>query len=100
MDHKQRTDRSQMLMFCLKSSIAPDAFVRVADVFVDAIDLKSYGFSHVDCREEGRPPYHLSVLLKLYLFGYSYGIRTCSKLEREAQTNMETMWLLADKFRI
>ncbi len=68
MDHKQGTDRSQMFMFCLESAIAKDAFVRVVDAFVDAIDLKSFGFSHVDCNEEGRPPYHPSVLLKLYLY--------------------------------
>ena len=94
MDHKQGTDRNQMFMFCLESSIANDAFVRVVDAFVDAIDLKSFGFSHVDCQEEGRPPYHPSVLLKLYLYGYRYGIRTSRKLEREAHTNIEAMWLL------
>lgn len=95
MDHKQGTDRNQMFMFCLESTIAKDAFVRVVDAFVDAIDLKSFGFLHVDCNEEGRPPYHPSVLLKLYLYGYRYGIRTSRKLEREAQTNMEAMWLLS-----
>jgi transposase len=72
MDHKQGTDRNQMFMFCLESTITNDAFVRVVDAFVDAIDLKSFGFSHVDC--QGRPPYHPSVLLKLYLYGYRYGI--------------------------
>ena len=55
MDHKQGTDRNQMTMFCLESSIAPDAFVRVVDTFVDVIDLKSFGFAHVECPDEGRP---------------------------------------------
>lgn len=82
-------------MFSLESSIASDSFVRVVDAFVDAIDLQSFGFAHVDCQEEGRPPYHPSVLLKLYLYGYRYGIRTTRKLEREAQTNIEAMWLLS-----
>lgn len=82
-------------MFNLESAIAEDSFVRVVDAFVDAIDLKSFGFSHVECQEEGRPPYHPSVLLKLYLYGYRYGIRTTRKLEREAQTNIEAMWLLS-----
>jgi len=82
-------------MFSLESSIAPDSFVRVVDAFVDAIDLKSFGFAHVECEEEGRPPYHPSVLLKLYLYGYRHGIRTTRKLEREAQTNFEAMWLLS-----
>ncbi|MCK4921605.1 MAG: IS1182 family transposase [Bacteroidales bacterium] len=66
----------------------------MVDAFVDAIDLKSFGFAHVECHEEGRPPYHPSILLKLYLYGYRYGIRTTRKLEREAQTNIEAMWLL------
>jgi len=82
-------------MFCLESAIASDSFVRVVDAFVDAIDLKSFGFAHVECQEEGRPPYHPSILLKLYLYGYRYGIRTSRKLEREARTNMEAMWLLS-----
>lgn len=84
-----------MFMFSLESSIAANSFVRVLDAFVDAIDLKSFGFAHVECHEEGRPPYHPTVLLKLYLYGYHYGIRTTRKLEREAHTNMEAMWLLS-----
>jgi len=95
MQHKQGENRNQMFMFNLESAIAEDSFVRVVDAFVDAIDLKSFGFSHVECQEEGRPPYHPSVLLKLYLYGYRYGIRTTRKLEREAQTNIEAMWLLS-----
>ena len=94
MQHKQGEDRDQMFMFSLESAIAADSFVRVVDTFVEAIDLKSFGFAHVECLEEGRPPYHPSVLLKLYLYGYHYGIRTTRKLEREAQTNLECMWLL------
>jgi transposase len=94
MNHKQGSDRNQMFMFSLESSIASDSFARVVDAFVDSIDLKSFGFSHVECHEEGRPPYHPSVLMKLYLYGYHHGIRTSRKLEREAQTNFECMWLL------
>ena len=95
MQHKQAEDRNQMFMFSLESAIAREAFVRVVDAFVDAIDLASFGFNHVECEEEGRPPYHPAVLLKLYLYGYRYGIRTTRKLEREAQTNIEAMWLLS-----
>jgi transposase len=94
MQHKQGENRDQMFMFSLESAIAADSFVRVVDAFVEAIDLKSFGFAHVECQEEGRPPYHPAILLKLYLYGYHYGIRTTRKLEREAQTNLECMWLL------
>src|SRR4030043_1166539 len=93
--HKQGEKRDQMFMVSLESAIPADAFVRVVDAFVDAIDLKSFGFAHVECHEEGRPRYPPSVLMKLYLYGYRYGIRTTRKLEREAQTNLEAMWLLS-----
>ena len=95
MQHKQGENRNQLFMFCLESSIPANSFVRVVDAFVDAIDLKSFGFAHVECHEEGRPPYHPSVLLKLYLYGYRYGIRTTRKLEREAKMNLEAIWLLS-----
>jgi len=95
MQHIQGENRNQVFMFDLESAITKDSFVRVVDAFVDAIDLKSFGFSHVECQEEGRPPYHPSDLMKLYLYGYRYGIRTSRKLEREARTNIEAMWLLS-----
>jgi len=95
MQHKKGESRGQMLMFSLESVIVQDSFVRVVDAFVDAIDLDSFGFAHIHCKEEGRPPYHPSILMKLYLYGYRYGIRTSRKLEREAQTNIEAMWLLS-----
>ena len=82
-------------MFSLESAIPADSFVRVVDAFVDTVDLKSFDFAHVECEEEGRPAYHPSILLKLYLYGYRHGIRTTRKLEREAQTNIEAMWLLS-----
>jgi transposase len=84
-----------MFMFSLESAIAVDSFVRVVDVFVDSIDLKSFGFAHVECHDEGCPPYPPSALMKLYLYGYRHGIDTSRKLEREAQTNIEAMWLLS-----
>jgi len=95
MQHKQGENRNQMFMFSLESAISSDSFVRVVDAFVDAVDLKSFGFAHVECEEEGRPAYHPSILLKLYLYGYRHGIHTTRKLEREAQTNLEAMWLLS-----
>lgn len=94
MQHINGEDRNQMFMFSLESLIPADAFVRVIDAFVEAIDLKSFGFKHSECNEEGRPAYHPSVLMKLYIYGYKYGIRSSRQLEREARLNMEAMWLL------
>jgi transposase len=95
MQHIQGEDRNQMFMLSLESTIPPDAFVRVIDAFVDAIDLKSFGLKHVECSEEGRPAYHPSSLMKLYIYGYKYGIRSSRQLERESRLNIEAMWLLS-----
>nr|WP_281370791.1 transposase [Microbacter margulisiae] len=59
--------------------------------------MSSFGFRHVVLCEEGRPPYHPAVLMKLYLYGYRYGIRSSRKLEREAKLNLEVRWLLCEQ---
>ncbi|MCX6238708.1 MAG: transposase [Bacteroidia bacterium] len=93
MPHVIGEERNQLFMISMEEIISKDSFVRVIDAFVDAIDLKSFGFAHVECKDEGRPSFHPSVLMKLYLYGYHYGIRTSRKLEREAGLNLEAMWL-------
>lgn len=94
MQYLQGNDREQMFMLSLEEAVSKDAFVRVVDVFADAIDFRSFGFTHTECKEEGRPAFHPSVMMKLYLYGYRFGINTSRKLEREAATNIEVMWLL------
>jgi len=49
----------------------------------------------VECKGEGYPPYPPASLMKLFLYGYRYGIRATRKLEQEAKTNIEAMWLLS-----
>ncbi|MDZ7743659.1 MAG: hypothetical protein U5Q03_18475 [Bacteroidota bacterium] len=61
MQYLQGNDRDQMFMLSLEEAVATDAFARVVDVFVDAIDLKSFEFTHAQCKEEGRPAYHPAV---------------------------------------
>jgi len=78
----------------LEEAVAKDAFARVVDVFADQIDFKSFGFTNTACKEEGRPAYPPRAMMKLYLYGYHYGHRTVRKLEREARTNLEAIWLL------
>jgi transposase len=41
--------------------------VRVVDVFVDELELFKLGFVRVEPAVTGRPSYHPSVLLKLYI---------------------------------
>jgi transposase len=67
---------------------------RVIDAFVDRLDLSALGFEGVEPAETGRPAYHPSVLLKLYVYGYLNRVQSSRRLEREAGRNVEVMWLL------
>jgi Transposase domain (DUF772) len=67
--------------------------VRVIDVFVEELDLAELGFNGVEPEVTGRPSYHPSVLLKLYIYGYLNRVQSSRRLEREAGRNVEVMWL-------
>jgi transposase len=77
----------------LDDYVAQDNAVRVVDVFVEELDLCSLGFERVHPAKTGRPAYHPAVLLKLYIYGYLNRIQSSRRLEREAQRNVELMWL-------
>ena len=66
--------------------------MRVIDVFVDELDLATMGFKTI-LEKTGRLGYHPSSLLKIYIYGYLNQVKTSRKLEREAQRNIELMWL-------
>src|SRR3977135_3797455 len=88
-------DRSQSTLFpeCLEDWIDEDNPVRVIDVFGDELDLAELGFSGVEPEATGRPSYHPSVLLKLYIYGYLNRVQSSRRLEREAGRHVEGMWL-------
>ena len=88
-------DRSQatLLPECLDDYIAEDNPVRAVDAFVDELNLKQLGFAGAEPAATGRPAYHPAVLLKLYIYGYLNRIPSSRRLEREAQRNVELMWL-------
>jgi len=86
--------QSALLPECLDDFIDETNPVRVIDVFVDALDLAEIGFEGVDPAATGRPAYHPSVLLKLYIYGYLNRVQSSRRLEREAGRNLEVMWLL------
>lgn len=77
----------------LEESIDPDNEVRLIDLFVDSLNLTEFGF-RMEYIENGRPAYHPSDLLKLFLYGYLNRIRSSRGLERECTRNVELMWLL------
>jgi transposase len=88
-------DRNQVTLFpeVLDDYITEENPVRVVDVFIDNLDLKALGFDGVEPAVTGRPWYHPSVMLKLYVYGYLNRIQSSRRLETEAQRNVELMWL-------
>jgi transposase len=89
-------DRGQSTLFpeCLDDWIDENNPVRVIDAFVDTLALAELGFEGVEPAETGRPAYHPSALLKLYIYGYLNRVQSSRRLEREAGRNVELMWLL------
>ncbi len=90
------TDRSQVTLFPdrLEDWIDEDNPARVIDAFVDALDLNGLGFERATSAATGRPGYHPSVLLKLYIYGYLNRVQSSRRMEREAGRNVEVMWLI------
>src|SRR5690349_21946273 len=92
----QGADRRQttLLPECLDDWVDESNPVRAVDVFVDALELRELGFDGVTPAATGRPGYHPSPLLKLYIYGYLNRVQSSRRLEREAGRNLELMWLL------
>ena len=86
-------DQSALLPFRVEDWADDDNCVRVIDLFVDDLDLLSLGFGRCIAARTGRPGYHPSVLLKLFIYGYLNQIPSSRRLEREAGRNVEVMWL-------
>ena len=93
----QGQDRTQstLLPELLDEYITEDNPVRVIDVFVDQLALSELGFEGVNPAQTGRPSYHPTVMLKLYIYGYLNRIQSSRRLEAEANRNVELMWLIA-----
>jgi transposase len=91
----QGHNRNQINLFpvSLDQSIDPENEVRIIDLFVDSLSIKDYGF-RMDFVENGRPAYHPTDLLKLFIYGYMNKVRSTRDLEKECKRNIEVMWLL------
>ena len=91
----QGADRQQttLLPECLEDWVDEGNSIRAVDVFVDALELRDLGFDGVDPAATGRPAYHPSPMLKLYIYGYLNRVQSSRRLEREAGRNLEVMWL-------
>lgn len=74
--------------------IDEDNPVRAIEAFVDMLDLEGIGFQGMMPKMTGRPAYHPSTMLKLYIYGYLNRIQSTRRLEQETGRNLELMWLL------
>ena len=82
-----------LLPEALDDYVGEDNPVRAVDAFVEELDLAGLGFGRAEPAETGRPAYHPADLLKIYIYGYLNRIPSSRRLEREAQRNVELMWL-------
>jgi transposase len=87
--------RTQATLFPsrLDDWIEEDNPVRAIDAFVGELDLHTLGFEGAEPATTGRPAYHPATSLKIYIYGYLNRIQSSRRLEREAQRNVELMWL-------
>ena len=95
MKYIKGNDRNQIALIptSIEAALGQDNEVRLIDLFVDSLDLDQMDF-RLDYGENGRPAYHPSDLLKLFIYGYLNKCRSSRDLEKECNRNIEVIWLL------
>ena len=90
-------ERRQGVLFpaSIEDYVPDEAPVRVYDAIINASDLEDLGFE-VDPHKVGCPQYHPLAMLKLLVYGCSYGVRSSRKLERECHNNISFIWLMGN----
>lgn len=83
----------ELLPASIEQYVSEEAPVRVYDAFIDALDFKKIGINESPLKE-GNPSYDPRAMLKLLVYGYSYGVRSSRKLEREVYYNLSFIWLM------
>lgn len=88
-------NRRQMSLLpqSIEEYIPKDDPVRAYDVFVEALDFNELGIE-IDPYKVGNSEYDPKTMLKLFVYGYSYGTKSSRKLERETYHNMSFIWLM------
>ncbi len=97
MHHIQGQNREQIKMISLEQMVEKKSMVRVIDSFVDMLELEQFGFSYFKLNKDGRPPFHPGIMMKIYLYAYQNGIRSCRKMEKACFNNIEMMWLIHEQ---
>ncbi len=90
-------DRKQLTFLppAIDEYIEADDPVRVYDAFIDALNFSELGIV-INSIKAGAKEYHPKVLLKIIVYGYSYGTRSSRKLERACHHNLSFIWLTGD----
>ena len=96
MDFISGEGREQIILFpqTISEYIQEDSTARVIDAYVDSLNLAALGFSRSETNKTGRPPYDPKDILKLFIYGYVFRVRSSRRLEAESARNLEVMWLL------
>jgi len=87
-------DRNQAAIISLDQYVDENNICRVIDAFVNSIDFKEMGFKYSQPKDTGRPPFDPAAMMKLYIYGNLYRIRSSRRLEAETLRNVEAMWLM------
>jgi len=86
-------EQTTFLPPCITDYVGPDDPARAYDAFVEALDLQELGFS-INSDKVGNSSYCPKSMLKLIIYGCSYGIRSSRKLERATRHNLSFIWLV------
>lgn len=82
----------RLLPESMEDYVTPDDPVRAYDAFIGTLDFRDLGIT-LDANKVGNSEYHPHAMLKLLVYGYSYGIRSSRKLERACHHNLSFIWL-------
>jgi transposase len=77
----------------IEDYVASNDPVRAYDAFVEALDFNDLGIQ-IDPNQVGNSEYDPKAMLKLFVYGYSYGTKSSRKLEREIYHNLSFIWLM------
>jgi transposase len=84
--------QAHLLPQSIEDYIGPEDPVRVYDVFVEQLNFQTLGID-LQPNQIGPPEFDPKAMLKLLIYGYTYGIRSSRKLERATYHNLSFMWL-------
>ena len=95
MDYVPKSSRNQIQFLSINQMVSDDSWARIVDLFVDCISFEEIKFKHSALNKEGRPPFAPSDMLKLFLYCYTYGIRSSYKIHHQCLVNVAVISLSA-----